>query len=87
MQKVEPRAPAVTIQALDPGEGWYVVWGPTAGQPETFQRIISFMLGTDGLTYVPLVINQATGAINQAQTISTDYQIDHPEHFRMNHLG
>jgi hypothetical protein len=79
-----PQAAPVTVQLLDPAEGWYIVWGPTAAQPKRIQRIVSFALANDGITYVPLVVNQTTGAVNQAGVISTDYKIDHPLQFTRN---
>ena len=78
------QAAPVTVQLLDPAEGWYIVWGPTAAQPKQLQRVISFALATDGITYVPLVVNQTTGAVNQAGVISTDYKLDHPYHYSRN---
>jgi hypothetical protein len=84
--------PAITVKQLiranDPEDsssedspvwGWRIVWGPTSGRSGRLQLILSWALGTDGLTVVPLVAEGSS--VVQAATISADFRIDHPLHY------
>jgi hypothetical protein len=67
--------PAITVQGIAGGEGWYVLWGPASGRAGAHSRVISFAVGTDGLTFVPLILSDDRTTVIEAGTISADFTL------------